>query len=177
MRSGKILVTYGAWGVSTGDVAAAIAEALATGQLSVDVRAAREVGNLAGYRAVVIGTPLQAGRLHEDVREFVERHRTALDGIPVAVFAVCLAMKADTPESRRNAEGSLATLWDAYPEAKPVDIGLFGRAARPREAVLQRLPFARRVRHKHMKPGGGAYSDWDDVVAWAARVRDGLIGD
>jgi menaquinone-dependent protoporphyrinogen IX oxidase len=111
------------------------------------------------------------------VREFVERHRTALDGIPVAVFAVCLAMKADTPESRRNAEGCLATLWDGYPEAKPVDIGLFGCAARPRETVLQRLPFARRVRHKHMKPGGGAYSDWDDVVAWAERVRGRLIGD
>jgi len=110
------------------------------------------------------------------VREFVERHRTALHDIPVAVFAVCLAMKADTPENRRDVEGSLATLWEACPEAKPVDIGLFGRAARPREVALQRLPFARRARHKNMKPLGGSYSDWDDVVAWTARAHDRLIG-
>ena len=59
---------------------------------------------------------------------------------------------------------------------KPTDIGLFGCAAQPREAALQRLPFARRIRHKHMKPQVGRYGDWDDVTAWAGRVRDELVG-
>jgi menaquinone-dependent protoporphyrinogen oxidase len=175
-KGGRILVTYGAWGGSTRDVAAAIGEALATDRLSVDVEPASDVADLAGYRAVVLGTPLQAGRLHHDVYGFVERHRAALDDIPVAVFAVCLARKANTPENRRSVEAALAELWEKHPEAKPIDVGLFGCAARPREVALQRLPFARRIRHRHMKREAGRYSDWDDVTAWAGRVRDELVG-
>ncbi len=175
-RSGKVLVAYGAWGGSTEAVAAALGEALSADEFSVDVQAAGDVGDLGGYSALVLGTPLQAGHLHSGVYEFVKQHRAALDQIPVALFAVCLARKADTPENRAAAEECLADLWATYPEVEPVEVGLFGGAARPLEAARQRLPFARRVRHKNMKPQSGRYADWDDVVAWAARVRDKLVG-
>ena len=173
-KGGKVLVTYGAWGGSTGNVAAAVGEALVADELSVDVRPADDVRDLSGYRAIVIGTPLQAGHLHQGVYEFVEQHRAALDDIPVALFAVCLAMKADTPENRREAAGVLAELWEKYPEVKPVDIGLFAGTARPGEVMRQRLPFARRVRHRNVKIQPGRSSDWDDAAAWAAQLRDKL---
>ena len=150
-------------------------EALVADDLQVDVRPADDVHDLSGYRAIVIGTPLQAGHLHKGVYEFVEQHRAALDEIPVALFAVCLAIKADTADNRREVEGVLAELWEKYPEVKPVDIGLFGGTVRPGEVARQRLPFARRVRHRNVKVQPGRSSDWDDAASWAARVRGKLI--
>jgi menaquinone-dependent protoporphyrinogen oxidase len=155
-------------------VAEAVGEALGADDVSVDIRPADDVRDLSGYRAIVIGTPLQAGHLHQGVYEFVEQHRAALDDIPVAFFAVCLAMKADTPDNRREVEGVLADIWEKYPEVKPVDIGLFGGTVRPGEVARQRLPFARRVRHRNVKVQPGRLSDWDDAASWAARVRDKL---
>jgi menaquinone-dependent protoporphyrinogen oxidase len=172
---GRLLVTYGAWGRSTGQLAAAIGEALTTDDLSVDVKPARDVASLTGYCAVVIGTPLQAGRFHRDVVGLIERHREALDVVPVALFAVCLAPKADTPDARRRIESTLADLWEGRPESRPIEIGMFGSAARPLEVALQRLPFARRVRHRHLKTGTGRFGDWDDIETWAARVRERLV--
>lgn len=173
--SGTILVAYATWGGGARRIAEAVADAFAAEGVPAEVRAAADVSDLTGYAAVILGTPLQAGRLHGDTYTFVTRHEAALSDRPLALFVVCLTRKADTPENRSRAEVSLAELWRDHPDSRPLTIGFFCDAPRPDEAALQRLPFARRIRYKHMRPAGADYGDWDDLRAWVSEARAKLI--
>jgi menaquinone-dependent protoporphyrinogen IX oxidase len=172
---GTILVAYATWGGSALRIAEAVGDALAAEGLAADVRAAADVRDLSRYAGVILGTPLQAGRLHGDTHAFVTRHEAALSERPLALFVVCLTSKADTPENRSRAEASLTDLWRDHPDARPLSIGFFCDAPRPDEAALQRLPFARRIRYKHMKPAGADYGDWDDLRTWVSEARGRLV--
>jgi menaquinone-dependent protoporphyrinogen oxidase len=173
--TGAVLVAYATWGGGAQRIAEAIGDSLVAEGVTAHVRRAADVRDLAGYSAVIIGTPLQAGRLHGDVHAFVKAHESGLSARPFAVFAVCLTSKADTPENRRRAESALAELWRTRPDVRPVTTGLFCDAPRPDAAALQRLPFARRIRYKRMKPPSANYGDWDDLDAWIGEARDKLL--
>jgi len=84
----QILIAYGARYGSTREVAETVAATLGEQGIDTDVRQAREVRSLAGYDAVVLGTPLFMGALHKDVRALLERNRAALEQTPLAVFAL-----------------------------------------------------------------------------------------
>jgi len=70
------------------EVAEAVAAMLSECELAVDVQPMREVRTLAGYSAVVLGTPLSMFHWHKDALRFPSRHREALAQRPVALFAV-----------------------------------------------------------------------------------------
>jgi len=172
---GAVLVAYATWGGGARRIAEVVGGTLVAEGVTADVKPAADVRDLAEYAAVIIGTPLQAGRLHGDVYAFVKEHRSGLSERPFALFAVCLTSKADTPENRRRAEAALAELWASHPDARPLTIGFFCDAPRPDAAALQRLPFARRIRYKRMKPPSADYSDWDDLEDWIREAREKLL--
>jgi menaquinone-dependent protoporphyrinogen oxidase len=86
--STAVLVAYATRYGSTQEVAEAVAATLREGGLEVDLQPMREVGTLTGYSAVVLGAPLYMFRWHKDALRFLSRHRQALAGRPVAVFAL-----------------------------------------------------------------------------------------
>jgi menaquinone-dependent protoporphyrinogen IX oxidase len=98
MRNG-ILVAYASNAGSTVDVAEAVAAELAASGLTVEVRPIAEVtaADLARYGAVVVGAPMILG-WHRAAIGFLRRHRAALAGVPVALFATALtATRTDEP--------------------------------------------------------------------------------
>lgn len=166
----KLLVTYGTWAGSTGEVAEAIAEVLRNEETEVDVYQARYVTDLGAYRGAVVGTAIHAGRVHPEMRQFVVKHETALSKMPVAYFVVCMTMQKDTEETRCEANAYLDQVRKAAPKVEPVDVGLFG-------GVIEyaKLPILMKLMLKVMKSSEGDARDWDGIRAWAEGLRPTLV--
>lgn len=164
----KILVAYATAAGSTGEVAEAVGKALSDGGAAVDVRQAKEVADVSGYRAVVLGTGIRAGQVYQEAATFVETHQQALSQVPVAYFVVCSTMEEDTEESRATASGYLDQLREKAPAVEAVDKGLFAGAVN-----LKKLPLPLRLILKAMKKSEGDWRDWEAIRAWATNLQLG----
>ena len=163
----KILVAYASRAGSTGEVAEVIGQVLREAGVAVDVRLAKDMTDLSPYRVVIVGSGIRVGKWLPEAVEFVENHRETLSQISVAYFLVCLTLKEDTEENRRE----VSTYLDPVCEiVQPVDVGLFA-------GVLDysKLPFILRLVMKAMKSPEGDFRDWEAIRAWAGQVRDRLV--
>jgi menaquinone-dependent protoporphyrinogen oxidase len=152
-----MLVTYATKAGSTREVAEVVARTLREHGHEADLRPAAEVGTLAPYGAVVLGTALYTGRLHRDARRFLRHHREQLAERPLAVFAMGPKTLADdeVAASRAQLDRALA----AYPELQPATVAIFGGVVEPAKL---RFPFNR-------MPATDA-RDWDAIRAWADEI-------
>ena len=107
MTEGNVLVTYATRSGSTTGIAERIAAALKGRGIAVEVRPVKEVKDPAGYRAIVLGSPVRAGREMPEALKFAQRHQAALGERPFAAFVVCLAM---TEPTEANCATALAYL-------------------------------------------------------------------
>lgn len=166
--SEKILVAYASKCGSTGEVAEAIGQTLCDAGAAVDVRLAKDVTDVSGYQAVVVGSAIRMGQWLPEATKFVETHQDALNQVPVAYFAVCMTLQEDTEEKRREVAAYLAPVREL---AQPVDEGLFAGAM---DYGKLSLPF--RLIIKAIKVPEGDFRDWDSIRAWAAGLHPTLLG-
>jgi len=82
-----ILVAYGTKMHGTEGLAEMVADALRGEGFAVDVAPARDVGDVSGYDAVIVGGALYAFRWHKDARRFVKRHADELAERPTYLFS------------------------------------------------------------------------------------------
>jgi menaquinone-dependent protoporphyrinogen oxidase len=152
-----ILVAYATKAGSTKEVAEVVARTLREHGLEADVRPVTEVGTLAPYGAVVLGTALYTGRIHRDAKRFLRSHREQLAERRLAVFAMGPKTLADdeVTGSRAQLDRALA----AFPELEPRAVAIFGGVVDP---ARLRFPFNR-------MPASDA-RDWDAIRAWADDV-------
>jgi menaquinone-dependent protoporphyrinogen oxidase len=100
--SNKILVTYASENGSTAGVAQAIGKTLVEGGASVEVRAMRDVKDLASYQAVVAGSAIHGGQWLPEAMQFVRTHRAALNQKPFAAFLVCMTLSMQNGKYREH---------------------------------------------------------------------------
>lgn len=165
----KILVTYATYYGTTGEVAKAIGDNLAGHGYTVDVLKVREVQDLSPYSAVVVGSAIRGGKIHDDVLRFLEENEDTLSNMPVAYFVCCMTMRDDNPDTRYMAEGYLAEVFNKVSKVKPISIGFFG-------GVLEykRLDWLARLVVKALRAPEGDYRNWDAIIHWSEEVADNL---
>jgi menaquinone-dependent protoporphyrinogen oxidase len=159
---GGILVAYASKAGSTGEAAAFIARKLADTGLAVDLRRARNVRSVDGYRAVVVGSAIRAGYWLADASEFVKTHRGALAARKTAFFTLCMTLRQDTPGNREKVAGYLKPVREVL---DPDWIQFFaGRME------YRRLALGPRLIVKAMKVPEGDFRDWSAIGSWADRL-------
>jgi len=159
--AGSILIAYATKHGSTREVADSLAAALREHDLDVTMLPAAQVDDLSPYAGVVVGGSLYTGRWHPDALDFLKRHRSALEALPVAVFAMGpRTMEThDVAQSRAQLDRALAKVSGVDPFA----VTVFGGVLDPRKL---RFPFNR-------MPASDA-RDWDAVHAWAGEIAQAL---
>jgi menaquinone-dependent protoporphyrinogen oxidase len=168
----KVLVAYASKYGSTQEVAEAIAATLRESGLVVDLEPMREVKALEEYTAVVLGAPLYMLHLHKDARGFLSKHREALTGLPVAIFA--LGPFHDEEEEWKEAREQLDKELAKFPWLTPIAIEIFGGKFDPAKlrfpdnllAILPASPLR--------KMPASDIRDWTAIHAWASNLATQL---
>jgi menaquinone-dependent protoporphyrinogen oxidase len=156
----SVLVTYSTRSGSTQEVAEAIGETLREADFSVDVRRLPFAGGLGSYQAVVLGAPLYMFRWHKDALGFLGRHREALQGLPVAVFA--LGPFNDVEKEWRDVRAQLDKALAKFPWLAPVAVEVFGGKFDP-----AKLGFPYTLIPAMKKLPASDIRDWDAIRGWA----------
>jgi menaquinone-dependent protoporphyrinogen oxidase len=165
----RLLIAYGSRCGSTGGVAEAIGQVLSMAGAAMDVRLVKDVNDLSPYQGVIVGSAIRMGKWLPEVVEFVKTHQDTLSRVPVAYFAVCLAMKDDTVENRHKALGYLDPVRKQFPQVKPADIGLFAGAV-----DYKKLSFAYSLILKVKGAPEGDFRNWEAIRTWAASIHPAL---
>jgi menaquinone-dependent protoporphyrinogen oxidase len=167
----NILVAHAtATGFTTG-VAEAIGEVFREAGATVEVARAKDVADVSGYSAVVVGSGIRAGRPYAEATKFLAAQEAALSGMPTACFIVCATLQNDTEKDRAEAAGYADALAAAAPQVQPVSKGAFAGAM-----DFSKLSFLLRLIVKAMKSQEGDWRDWDAIRGWAAEVYPKLAG-
>lgn len=168
----SILIAYATRYGSTQEVAEAVGARLRERGLGAEVRRAREVRSLDGFSAVVLGAPLYIGSLLREARKFLERHRTALSQMPVAIFALGpVSAGAELEGSRTQLDAALAKLPWLTPAATEVFVGKYDPAQlRFPDSLLAALPAS----PLHGLPAHDG-RDWPAIRAWADTLPAALL--
>ena len=164
----KVLVTYATKAGSTAEVAAEIGRVIESQNgHKVEVCPVDKSSEMNGYDAVIIGSAIRAGKWLPEATKFVEKHKDALSQVPVALFAVCLTLKEDTEENRREVAAYLDPVCEMV---QPADVGLFAGVM-----DYSKLSLVPRMMLKAMKAPAGDFRDWEAIRAWASRLHPLLL--
>lgn len=152
----RILVAYASKHGSTEEVARTIGAVVGDAGHDVDIRDAADVTDVEPYDAVILGAPLYTGRWHAAARTFLRRQRAALEGRPLAVFALGPLTLAEqqVADSRKQLLNALAHL-----KVSPELVTIFGGVVDP--AKLH-FPLNRMAKTDAR--------DWSEIEAWAIQV-------
>jgi menaquinone-dependent protoporphyrinogen oxidase len=161
----RTLIAYASKHGSTEEVARAIGTRLREAGHDVDIRDATIVSDVAPYDAVIVGGSLYMGRWHADARKFLRRHGAALEGRPLAVFALgpLTTEEHQVADSHKQLNNALTHL-----DVHPWFVTVFGGVVDPEKL---RFPF------NHMPQTDARV--WPEIDAWTndvgSRFSDSLL--
>jgi menaquinone-dependent protoporphyrinogen oxidase len=169
--SGKILIAYASRKGSTAGVADEIGKQLAASGASVDVRPMKDVSDLGGYGAVVLGSAINGGKWLPEAVKFVQDNQSKLSRMPTALFLVCMMMASPKEQDRAMVEPYLDPIRALV---KPVAEARFAGALDPSKHSFVK-GIGLRFFLSYLKVSPGDYRDWAAVRAWADSTRPLLI--
>jgi menaquinone-dependent protoporphyrinogen oxidase len=160
----KVLVAFASKYGSTEEIANKIAEVLSRSGLQVSVLPTQNVGDVARYEAVVLGSAVYAGHWLPDAVRFLEDHQHLLTTRPTWLFSSGPTGEGDPVEIMHG--------W-CFPEAqkpiadriKPRDIALFHGKIDPHKMHLGERLIVKALRAKEEDS-----RDWEAIGRWARQI-------
>lgn len=166
----KILIAYASEFGTTGEVAEAIGEVLCQDGNTVETKWVKNVKDLNGYDAVIIGSAIQYDRWMPEATRFVTANQHILSKLPVAFFFTCLVLSRKTEKAEHKAMGYSDKLYSLVPQVKPVDVGRFAGVL-----DFSKMSFFFRLLFKGFSlitgVQEGDYRDWDAIHSWAKGIH------
>lgn len=162
----KILVTYATRAGSTAEVAQKVGQTLAELGEAVDILPIKDVQDVAGYKAVVIGSAIRFGTILPEAVKFLEQNREALNSTPAAFFVVHLMNQGEEETSEK------ARL--AYLDAARNLVTLKSEAYFTGVGDITKVSFLERMISKAVKSPEGDFRNWDEITAWAESLKNSL---
>ena len=164
-----VLIAYASKYGSTREVAEKIGEVVREEGMNADVRDVKTVKKMDGYRAVILGGPVIMNKLRPAVVKLAEKHRKALQDIPVAYFTLGVTMKTDNLENRVQATKYMEPLCEIR---EPVSLGLFaGKVDYASIGPLFRWSFQKDTSGMLNE---GDFRDWNVIEQWARNLTQML---
>ena len=160
-----ILVTAASRHQATIEVAQAIANALERAGIEVDLCRPEEVGHLARYDAVVLGSAVYAGRWLKPATDLVEGTSSQLRTRPVWLFSTGPIGEPPKPG------GLPADVAPMLERSGAREHRLFGGRLDRRALGLPEKAVVRVVGAPE-----GDFRPWDDIVDWAEQIASSLVG-
>lgn len=159
----RILVTAASRHKATTEVAHVIAAVLKRAHIDVDERLPEEVGDLAAYDGVVVGSAIYAGHWLKPAKDLVERTSTRMRALPVWLFST----------------GPLGV--PPRPEGMPVDVAPMMEQSGAREHRVfggrldkRGLGFGEKALVRMVGAADGDFRPWDEIEAWAGEIASTL---
>ena len=169
----RVLVAYASKFGSTAEIAQAVGATLRTAGFEVDVKRAKEVRSLAGYRAAVVGSAVYMARWRREAVRLLRRRRHELAERDVWLFS---SGPVAQPDTAPPADAATADRWTRPKRVEELasEIGahehvVFGgsvsddRGGFVRKSMAAKLPADRRDDR-----------DWHAIEAWAKNIATEL---
>lgn len=160
----QILVSAGSKHGSTREIAEKIGAVLSERGLDVDIAAPEEVGDVSGYRAVVLGSAVYAGHWVAAAKELAEL--VANSDPPLATWLFSSGPVGEPPK----------------PEEDPVDVAdiVVSTSARDHQVFSgkidkSKLSFGEKAILVAVRAPEGDFRDWDEITGWASEIADSLM--
>lgn len=172
----KLLVAYESKHGATHGIAEAIAAELRASGFTVDLARAREVVDVTGYDAFVIGSAVYYGTWLREALDLITREREVLRAHPVWLFSsgpIGAAKKDEQGRDVRNASVP-KSISDIRSEISPrAHHVFFGALDKSRLGLADKL-----IASMPAFPGAeGDFRDWKEIRSWAAAIARDLAAE
>jgi menaquinone-dependent protoporphyrinogen oxidase len=165
----KVLIAFASKHGYTAESAELIGGWMREAGLTVDVKRAAEVENLAPYEFIILGTAVKGENVLPDAVDFVERFREDLRVKPAAYFALSMLMADPSDENRKHVAAVLNKLRF---EMRPWDLGIFSGVRDPKT-----LSWVLNWSVRQTKAPLGDFRDPEAMKSWterlAKRIKEG----
>ena len=165
----RVLVTYATKYGATAEIAVKIGQVLRQAGLQTDVLPTDRVGDLAPYRAVVLGSAVYIGQWQKKAATFLQANEKALAERPVWLFSSGPTGEGDPIQLLKG--------WRFPPALQLIadrihtrDIAVFHGVVDPKK-----LNLIEKWMIKNVKAPLGDFRDWEAINAWASAISNALL--
>jgi menaquinone-dependent protoporphyrinogen oxidase len=165
---GQVLVAYATKYGATAEIAEKIAQVLQQAGLLTDIFPVGRVGDLAPYRAVVLGSAVYIGKWRKEADKFLQVNEKALAERKVWLFSSGPTGKGDPVEMLQGWQLPVA-LQPIAERIQPRDIAVFHG-----NADVKKLNFIEKKMLNTVKAPTGDFRDWEAIITWAKGIAHSL---
>ncbi len=158
----NVIIVYATRYGSTAEIARAIASELTDRGIDTDIFPVQEAPSPAGYQALVIGSAIRFGAWLIPATAYLQRYKTELQQMPVAVFTTHVLATDESPQSARQRAEYLKPV---LAHVQPQHTAFFAGNLDP-----SKTSFLENLICRMIKSPTGDLRDWQIISDWGKEI-------